>query len=97
MVVDVLVDVALGLTVDLVITLVCTLGKFNESKNGVRGIKLGTDNSLDSIGLRLALGPCRDDVLLPAPLVVLVAVFVGKFVDDDDDMPALFAVADEPL
>lgn len=42
-------------TGDFVITLVAMLGKFNESKNGVRADIM--DNSFESIGFRLALGP----------------------------------------
>lgn len=47
--------VELVLVVDLVITLVGILGKLNASKFGLR---VGIDNSFDSIGFRIAFGPC---------------------------------------
>lgn len=53
------------------------LGKFNGSKKGVRDDII--DNSFDSIGFRLAFGPCLDDPLLPEtplPPVVLATAFV---------------------
>lgn len=73
-----LVVVAVGITGDFVITLVCMLGKFNGSKKGVRDDIM--DNSFDSIGFRLAFGPCLDDPPLlaetPLPPVVLATAFV---------------------
>lgn len=87
MVVDVLVAVTVGFTGDFVMTLVCMLGKFNESKNGVRDDIM--DNSFDSIGFRLAFGPCREDALVPK--LLLITVF-----DDDVALLAVVVVVGAP-